>query len=120
MSSMTPRSGTSLGARAYTWDGLGRLATATDGRGNTTYTYDAADRITKVSYSDTATRAVTYAYDHLGRVTSRVDATGVTCSRRRTPPAAGPSATATTGPAHWHRRSTRAGPPPKPTTPPTS
>jgi YD repeat-containing protein len=35
------------------WDGFGRLSTATDGAGDTiTYTYDDADRITKVQYSD--------------------------------------------------------------------
>lgn len=34
-------------------------ATATDGRGNTTtYTYDAAERITRVDYSDAATHDV--------------------------------------------------------------
>ncbi len=79
LTSTTSPTGSTLGARAYTWDGFGRLATATDGRGNTTtYTYDAADRITRVDYSDTATHDVTYTYDTLGRVTSRVDGAGTT------------------------------------------
>jgi RHS repeat-associated protein len=75
----TPPTGTSLGSRAYTWDGFGRLATATDGRGNTTtYTYDNADRITKIHSSATGTTDASYTYNSLNRVTQRIDASGTT------------------------------------------
>ncbi len=79
LTGITPVSGTNLGARAYTWDDFGRLATATDGRGNTiTYSYDNADRITAVSYSDAGTHNVTYSYDANGRITQRIDGSGTT------------------------------------------
>lgn len=79
LTSITPPTGSSLGARAYTWDGYGRLHTATDGRGNTiTYSYDAADRITGVDYSDSATHDVTYTYDAEGHVKTRTDGSGTT------------------------------------------
>jgi len=79
LSSLTPVSGSSLGARAYTSDGFGRLSTATDGRGNTTtYRYDGADRIISVTSSNANTVAVSYSYDGNGRVTQRVDAHGTT------------------------------------------
>ncbi len=75
----TPVSGAGLGMRMFTHDGFGRLATATDGRGNTiTYTYDKADRITNVAYSDVNTHSVGYTYDANGRVTQRVDGAGTT------------------------------------------
>ena len=75
---LTPVSGSSLGGRAYTWDAFGRLATATDGRGNTiTYTYDKLDRITKVDYSDAGTTDVTFTYDDNGQILTRTDASGV-------------------------------------------
>jgi len=75
----TPVSGAGLGARSFTHDGFGRLATATDGRSNTiTYTYDNADRITNVAYSDAYTHGVAYTYDANGRVTQRVDGAGTT------------------------------------------
>ena len=77
--STTPPSGTSLGSRAYTWDGFGRLSTATDGRSNTTtYTYDNADRITKIHSSATGTTDVTYTYNSLNQITQRTDASGTT------------------------------------------
>ena len=77
--SETPPSGTSLVARAYTWDGFGRLSTATDGRSNTTtYTYDNADRITKIHSSASGTTDVGYTYDALNEVTQRTDASGTT------------------------------------------
>ena len=75
----TPVSGTGLGARAFTYDSFGRLATATDGRGNTiTYTYDNADRITNVAYSDGYTHSVAYTYDANGLLTQRIDGAGTT------------------------------------------
>jgi YD repeat-containing protein len=79
LTAIIPASGSSLGTRNYTWENFGRLRTATDGRGNTiTYSYDKADRITKVDYSDAATRDVTYSYDAEGHVTTRVDGSGTT------------------------------------------
>jgi len=79
LTGITPVSGAGLGARAFSYDGFGRLATATDGRGNTiTYSYDRADRITNVAYSDAYTHSVAYSYDANGRVTQRVDGAGTT------------------------------------------
>ena len=76
--SVTPPTGSSLAARAYAYDGFGRLRTATDGNGVTeTYTYDAADRVTRIAYSTGGT-PVTYAYDAAGNVASRVDGSGTT------------------------------------------
>ncbi|MFJ5294587.1 RHS repeat domain-containing protein [Streptomyces sp. NPDC088348] len=70
--------GGSLKAQSYTYDAFGRLATAKDGRGITTaYTYDDADRILKVDYSD-ATPDVIYTYDSYGRTKTRTDASGTT------------------------------------------
>jgi len=76
LQTITAPTGNSLAQRAFTWDGFGRLATATTGAGATlTYSYDNADRITKVDYSDT-TVDVTYAYDANGRIKTRVDGSG--------------------------------------------
>ncbi|WP_152683414.1 RHS repeat-associated core domain-containing protein [Kocuria sp. SM24M-10] len=75
---ITPVTGASLGAKQFTYDVWGRVSSATDGRGNTTtYTYDNADRTTKIDFSD-ATPDVTYTYDGDGRQTKRVDRTGTT------------------------------------------
>ncbi|MGW0117905.1 RHS repeat-associated core domain-containing protein [Streptomyces sp. NPDC003327] len=66
-----------LGVTMYTYDDLGRPASARDGRGVTTlYTYDHRDRIVKVDTSGYAT--VTYSYDGDGNLTLRSDGTGVT------------------------------------------
>ncbi|MET9935130.1 MULTISPECIES: RHS repeat-associated core domain-containing protein [unclassified Streptomyces] len=66
-----------LTATTYRYDDLGRITTATDGRGVTTlYEYDNRDRITKVDTSNYAT--VTYAYDGDGNLKQRSDGTGVT------------------------------------------
>ena len=79
LNTISPPSGTSLGARAYTYDGFGRLATATDGRGDTvTYTYDNADRIGKIHNSNANTPDVTYTYNSLNEVKTRTDASGTT------------------------------------------
>lgn len=79
LTTITPVTGAGLGARTFTHDGFGRLATATDGRGNTiTYTYDNADRITTVAYSDANTHSVGYTYDANGRVIQRIDGAGTT------------------------------------------
>ncbi len=78
---ITPPVNSSLAARSYTWDGFGRLATATDGNGATvTYSYDNADRISKVQYSD-GTHEVDYSYDSNGHVTQRIDAAGTSTYR---------------------------------------
>ncbi|MFE9252458.1 RHS repeat-associated core domain-containing protein [Streptomyces sp. NPDC007088] len=70
--------GGSLKAQSYTYDTFGRLATAKDGRGiTTTTTYDDADRVLKVDYSD-ATPDVSYTYDAFGRTKTRTDASGTT------------------------------------------
>jgi len=76
---ITPPSGTSLGNRAYTYDGFGRLLTATDGRTNTTtYTQDNANRTTKIHSSATGTVDVSYTYNALNLLTQRVDGSGTT------------------------------------------
>ena len=81
LTSITPPANSSLGARSYTYDGYGRLATATDGAGHTiTYSYDDLDRITQVAYSD-GTGSVSYTYNKEGHVTQRVDGSGTTSYR---------------------------------------
>ena len=56
------------GTTRYTFDGLSRTTSVRDGRGVTaTYSYDAQDRVTQISYSD-ATPAVGYTYDASGNV----------------------------------------------------
>ena len=90
-------------------DGFGRVATVTDGNGNTlTYTYDLADRITKQAYTGGAkTLTVSYAYDGAGNLKTQTSsacpappATPTTaatrCSRSALPPAAAPFPTPTT------------------------
>ncbi|MFW6187053.1 MAG: RHS repeat-associated core domain-containing protein, partial [Actinomycetota bacterium] len=75
---VTPVTGSSLGVKDFTYDAFGRLATATDGRGNkTTYSYDKVDRMTKIDFSD-ATADVSYTYDGDGMTTKRVDGSGTT------------------------------------------
>ncbi|WP_371790433.1 hypothetical protein OG285_06145 [Streptomyces sp. NBC_01471] len=77
VTSVDPAGGT-LKPQSYTYDTFGRMATAKDGRGvSTSYTYDDADRITKVDYSD-STPDVTYTYDGFGRTKTRADGTGTT------------------------------------------
>ncbi|TDT42046.1 RHS repeat-associated protein [Streptomyces sp. BK208] len=64
-----------LGRTTYTYDALGRTATATDGRGvKVSYTYDRRDRVTTVATTGSAD--VTYTYDGDGNLTTRTDATG--------------------------------------------
>ncbi len=78
LTKITSPTNSSLGARSYTWDGFGRLASATDGAGDTiSYGYDAMDRITSVSYSD-GTHSVSYSYDRNGHVKQRIDGSGTT------------------------------------------
>lgn len=76
---MTPVTGSSLGARAYTYDVYGRLKTATNGRGvTTTYTYNLNDQVTAVAYAGAGSLNVSYGYDAAGRNSSRTDASGTT------------------------------------------
>ena len=78
LTGVTPPTGTTLGARSFTYDPFGRLGTSTSGRGiTTTYGYDTVDRVTSVTYSDT-TPSVSYTYDAAGRLHTRVDTTGTT------------------------------------------
>jgi RHS repeat-associated protein len=78
LATITPPTGNSLGVRKFTYDGYGRLLTATDGAGRkTTYAYDNDDRVIQVSYSD-GTPKETFAYDHAGDMYQRVDASGTT------------------------------------------
>ncbi len=66
-----------LGAIAITRDGVSRISSVTDGKGQTTsYTYDNLDRITQISYQGGAT--ISYSYDDNGNLTSLTDNTGTT------------------------------------------
>ena len=69
------------GTITYTHDDAGNVLTRTDARGITaTYTYDALNRLTSVSYPNTAENVI-YGYDHalaegIGRLTSITDQSG--------------------------------------------
>jgi RHS repeat-associated protein len=58
----------------YTYDTFGRLATATDSHGTTTFTYDATDRLTRVDYP--SGRWIQYTFDAAGRRTYMEQSTG--------------------------------------------
>jgi RHS repeat-associated protein len=76
LTDITPPSGTSLGVKHYTYDAFGRVATETDGRGNTTtFGYDNDDRATSTAFSD-GTATVTNAFDGNGNQTGQTSATG--------------------------------------------
>ncbi|MEC5182415.1 hypothetical protein [Arthrobacter sp. CG_A4] len=78
LTTLTPVTGSSLGARAFTYDVWARPGTATDGRGITlTYTYDGVGRPAQTTFSD-GTPAVSYTYTANGRVQTRVDGSGTT------------------------------------------
>ncbi|MEU9171897.1 RHS repeat-associated core domain-containing protein [Streptomyces sp. NPDC048420] len=65
-----------LGETTYTYDGLGRVETATDGRGiKSVYVYDPRDRVKTVSSTNST---VTYDYDGDGNLKVRTDASGTT------------------------------------------
>lgn len=65
------------GPTTYTYDALGRPATATDGRGTEVlYTYDARDRVTKTDTANYST--TTYTYDGDGNLTRQTDPNGTT------------------------------------------
>ena len=76
LNSITPPTGTSLGSKALTYDGFGRLSTITDGRGNTTmYTYDKIDRVLTTAFS-TGLTTVTNTYSNSGQLLTSVSASG--------------------------------------------
>jgi len=76
LNSITPPTGTSLGMKALTYDGFGRLKTITDGRGNTTtYSYDKIDRLLTTGFSSGLT-TVTNTYNNAGQRLISVSATG--------------------------------------------
>ena len=80
LTSITPPTGTSLGARNLTYDQYGRTATASNGNGvTTTYSYDDLDRLLAMDYDTTpASPDVEYSYDTAGRVATRDDVSGTT------------------------------------------
>jgi RHS repeat-associated protein len=65
-----------MAPQSYTYDGLSRVATHTDGDGNTTaYTYDGDDRVTKTTYQDGST--VNDTYDADGQLLTETDSSGI-------------------------------------------
>jgi RHS repeat-associated protein len=70
---------------SYTYDGDGRTATMTDGRGNTTtYTYDQDDRVVQVLFAGAGScvlssgNCIAYTYDGEGNLVTRTDLSGTT------------------------------------------
>ncbi|MEM9927933.1 MAG: SdrD B-like domain-containing protein, partial [Cyanobacteria bacterium P01_D01_bin.50] len=61
-------------ATGYIYDEGGNLVSATDASGTTTLEYDAADRLTKITYGNG--RSLAYTYDAGGRRTSMTDGNG--------------------------------------------
>ncbi|MBT0774267.1 DNRLRE domain-containing protein [Kineosporia sp. J2-2] len=62
-----PPSGGSLANQTYTYDGLSRLQTLTDGKGQETYYgYDALDRLIYVQHADGSTESSHYGGDNTG------------------------------------------------------
>ncbi|MDM3855503.1 MAG: putative Ig domain-containing protein [Aphanizomenon gracile PMC649.10] len=59
---------------AFEYDGRGNLTKATDADSSVTYGYDAADRLTNVSYG--GTRSLSFSYDAGGRRSQMVDQDG--------------------------------------------
>lgn len=78
-----PAAGTVLGAQlgttSYTYDGLSRVATVTDGKSQVrTLTYDKLDRVTRLDLSGGGW--ATFTYDNNGNLTQRQDSLGNTTS----------------------------------------
>lgn len=66
-----------LGTTHYTYDALSRIATVSDGRGETlTYTYDGLDRTTRVAAEDGSW--ISFSYDANGNLLTREDSGGAT------------------------------------------
>ncbi len=83
MTSLTPPS--PAGSTTITVDGLSRVSTVTDGKGQkTTYSYDGLDRVTQILFNGAINcvpsngSCITYSYDGDGNRTSLVDQTGTT------------------------------------------
>ncbi len=74
---LTPPAG--IGASTFTYDAAGRVTSQVDGKGTTTNTcYDKNDRITQVSTTSSncaVASGVTYTYDQAGNTTTRKNAT---------------------------------------------
>ena len=65
------------GDESMSWDGLSRLATYTDGKGQTsTMTYDVMDRLVSVAHTGGPT--LSYTYDAAGRLATETDQSGTT------------------------------------------
>ena len=83
LDNLTSESSPDRGLTSYTHDAAGNVLTETDARSiQATYTYDALNRVTSVSYPNTAEN-VTYGYDvaasnGIGRLTSISDQSGTT------------------------------------------
>jgi len=61
-----------LGASSYTYDAISRVATYTDGKGQTTtFAYDALDRVTETDYADGS--SIKYTHDNSGNTLQTVD-----------------------------------------------
>ena len=78
LAGITPVTYPDLGEREYSYDDLGRLETASNGRGITrSYTYNLNDQVTNVAFTGTGSGAqsTTYGYDTAGRLASRTDST---------------------------------------------
>ncbi|WP_146244766.1 RHS repeat domain-containing protein [Curtobacterium sp. MCPF17_051] len=76
LGSITPPTGTSLGAQKYAYDDFGRVKNHTDGGGGvTTYTYDNDDRLLTTEFDD-GTATVTNTYDGNGNRLTESSATG--------------------------------------------
>jgi len=76
LTSMDP-GGDALGTSTYTYDGLDRMESVTDGKGQqTAMSYDAMDRTARMTYADGS--FVAYSYDGNGNMTSAQDPSGTT------------------------------------------
>jgi len=66
-----------LGSESFTYDGLSRVISSTDGKGQTTtYTYNNLNKLTKITYADGS--SVSYTYDADNNLITEVDSTGTT------------------------------------------
>jgi RHS repeat-associated protein len=73
LTSITPPPGSVRAPVSYVYDGLSRVTSYTDGKGQTTsYIYDALDRVKKITYQDTT--HVDFSYDNAGNLLTRTDA----------------------------------------------